>query len=152
MKGAWTINSDHPMCLIFDVVNPCRKFKRGEVFIESAEEPFADYNPSYEEDPDVTDNDEDNDEGTMAMPYLPLDVKYVSYTVHCESHCLAEWIRCPYEFLFTFPQKWFLNWKKDELVLIYIGRPKAQGEGKKGKSTKAKQGFNYRKKCVYLSK
>jgi hypothetical protein len=77
MHTAWKINPDHPMCLIFDAVDPCRKFKRGAVFDESAEEPFADYNPSYDDDLNVTDNDEETDGGTMLMPYLPLDVRYV---------------------------------------------------------------------------
>ena len=77
MYSAWEINPKHPMCLLFDAIDPCRKFKRGEIWDEDAEESFADYDPSFEEDPDVTDDDEDNDEGTMAMPYLALDVKYV---------------------------------------------------------------------------
>jgi hypothetical protein len=58
MRKAWEINTDHPMCLIFDAANPCRMFKRG-----------AEH---------ATDNDEENKEGTMAMPYLAVDFRYVS--------------------------------------------------------------------------
>jgi hypothetical protein len=74
------------MCLIFDAVDPCRKFKRGAAYDPDAEEPFADYEPNYEEDPNVTDTDEGDDEKTMAMPYLAIDFKYV-YLLHCTFRC-----------------------------------------------------------------
>ena len=58
--------------------------------------------------------------------------------------------RCPYEFIFKFPKEWFLKWREDEVIMIYISRPRVQEGSKKKKSQKAKEGFYYRKRyCVF---
>lgn len=65
LKGAWRINKKNNMALIFDVINPASHYKRGELYDNDADDPFAVYNPSRDKDPDVT---EDDGEGT-AKPY-----------------------------------------------------------------------------------
>jgi len=68
LYGAWQVNPKHKMCILFDAVNPCRQFKRGQVYDEDLEDPFAEYNPNADEDPDVTDTDEGD-----AQPYAPIE-------------------------------------------------------------------------------
>jgi len=41
MTHAWRVNPEHPMALIFDAVNPVRRFKRGMLFDEDCD--FPDY-------------------------------------------------------------------------------------------------------------
>lgn len=53
------------MPFIFDVVNPATHFKRGEVYDDDEVNAFADYDPNYERDPNITEDDAD---GT-AKPY-----------------------------------------------------------------------------------
>jgi len=66
LQNAWAINKKNKMSLIFDVVNPVRTFKRGAKYDEEAEDPYTDYDPNQEEDPNVTETDEGD-----AQPYNP---------------------------------------------------------------------------------
>jgi hypothetical protein len=66
LYDAWQINPKHKMCIIFDAINPCRRFKRGHVYDGDLEDPFAEYDPNAEDDPDVTDTDEGE-----TQPYAP---------------------------------------------------------------------------------
>lgn len=54
------------MAFIFDVVRPARQYKRGELYNEEDDLPSAVYDPSPEEDPNVTDSD---DEDVPLKPY-----------------------------------------------------------------------------------
>ena len=67
LYDAWKINPRHKMCIIFDAVNPCRQFKRGEVYDEDLEDPFAEYEPNADDDPNVTDTDVGD-----TQPYAPI--------------------------------------------------------------------------------
>jgi hypothetical protein len=68
LKSAWAINKKNKMSLIFDVVSPVRQFKRDTLYDEDEENPYADYEPSQEEDPNVTETDDDCD----LQPYSPI--------------------------------------------------------------------------------
>jgi hypothetical protein len=70
LRDTWVINNNNRMALIFDQVSPVRHFKRGEAREDENGEdlPYATYNPSPEEDPDVTDTD---DEEKPLKPYHP---------------------------------------------------------------------------------
>ena len=57
------------MCLIFDVVNPVRKFKRDSVYDEDAEESFAEHN-----DPDLSETDAE----PPRMPAYPVPIRCVA--------------------------------------------------------------------------
>lgn len=46
VSHAWSINEAHHMWLIFDAVNPVRKFKRDSVYRDTDEEPFAEHDDS----------------------------------------------------------------------------------------------------------
>ena len=56
------------MCVRFDVVNPLMQFKRGSKRNDDPKVPFPRYNPSPEQDPDVT---EDDDEENQLEQYEP---------------------------------------------------------------------------------
>ena len=58
MVGICSVHPHRQMCVIFDVVNPLRQFKRGVQHTEDPNVPFPTYSPSPEEDPDVTETDE----------------------------------------------------------------------------------------------
>ena len=51
---AWKINKDNQMCLIFDVVNPVRKFKRDSVYNDADKNPFTEH-----DDPNLSETDAD---------------------------------------------------------------------------------------------
>lgn len=70
MRNAWKVHNNHPMCIIFDYVDPSRKYKRGEKHDDSVDCPFATYDPNPEEDPNVTDTDDNGD----ALQYEPIEV------------------------------------------------------------------------------
>jgi len=56
------------MCVIFDVVNPLRQFKRGMLHTDDPAVPFPIYDPSPEGDPNVTESDVE----PGLMQYRPL--------------------------------------------------------------------------------
>jgi len=53
----WRLLPHLQMCVRFDAVNPLMQFKRGVKRNPKAGVPFPRYNPSPEEDPDVTEDD-----------------------------------------------------------------------------------------------
>ena len=67
MRRSWAIQQNYPMCVLFDYVNPVRVFKRGTEFDDSAESPFADYDPK--DTGDITETDENG----VAQQYNPLE-------------------------------------------------------------------------------
>jgi predicted pyridoxine 5'-phosphate oxidase superfamily flavin-nucleotide-binding protein len=70
MEDAYCVNNKNRMCLIFDVVSPARKFKRGTVYEEiDGQDPFADYDTDPEKDPNVTESDDD----VATQPYIPIN-------------------------------------------------------------------------------
>lgn len=72
LVGAWSINNDNRMAIIFDAVNPVRQFQRGVPYNEKArpENAFAKYDPDPKEDPYVTEDEGDED----LRPYEPIFV------------------------------------------------------------------------------
>jgi hypothetical protein len=64
MTHGWKVNTAHPMCYIFDVVNPTRIFKEGMRYNEN--EDFPDYEPEPWHDSIGTDC-----EHPGLMPYMP---------------------------------------------------------------------------------
>ena len=68
LRNAWAINNNNKMSLIFDVINPVRKFKRGALYDDNKDNPYADYDPNHDEDPNVTETDEDGN----TQPYNPI--------------------------------------------------------------------------------
>ena len=68
LENAWAINQKNKMSLIFDIINPVRQFKRGAVYDDNKEDPYAEYNPDPDEDPNVTETDEDG----KTQPYNPI--------------------------------------------------------------------------------
>lgn len=68
LRDAWKVNGTHKMETIFDSVNPVRQFRRGEIYDETAEDAFAEYEPSPESDPNLTESDED----CNLKPYNPI--------------------------------------------------------------------------------
>lgn len=65
MAGGWKVNKDHPMWIIFDVINPVRQFKRGMEYDETKE--FPGYGRAPWEDLTETD-----DPVPGWMPYAPI--------------------------------------------------------------------------------
>lgn len=65
---AWRVKPNHQMCLIFDVVNPVRKFKRDSVYNKNAEESFAKHN-----DPNLSETDAE----PPHMPAYPVPVQCI---------------------------------------------------------------------------
>ena len=64
LKTAWKINNTLPMCFIFDVVSPARRFKRGMAYDDEVE--F----PEYDEEKE-SGNVTETDEGPNGlMPYV----------------------------------------------------------------------------------
>src|ERR1700743_459236 len=68
LKKAWAVNKAHRMALIFDAVNPVRQFKRNAKYDDDLEDPYAEYDPDPDGDPNVTKTDEDGD----TQPYSPV--------------------------------------------------------------------------------
>lgn len=68
LRDAWRVNGTNKMETIFDSVNPVRQFRRGEIYDETAEDAFAEYEPSPELDPNLTESDED----CNLKPYNPI--------------------------------------------------------------------------------
>lgn len=64
LTKTWAILPHRQMCIRFDVVNPLTQFKRGT----SGEGRFPPYDPNPEEDPNVTENDEDG----ILREYAPM--------------------------------------------------------------------------------
>ena len=71
MRKAWAIPQEFQMCILFDFVKPVRVFKRGTIYDEGAEEPFADYDTSEMDDMTET------DEFGVAQQFNPVDYVYV---------------------------------------------------------------------------
>jgi hypothetical protein len=55
------------MCILFDVVSPLHRFKKGTEFNERDNNPYPDYHP--QEEAEATESDE---EGSL-QPYKPAD-------------------------------------------------------------------------------
>jgi hypothetical protein len=69
LKGAFEIHPENGMALIFDTVNPVRQYNRDQPYRAGDQYPFATYNPSPEEDPNVTENDSETE---PLNPYEPI--------------------------------------------------------------------------------
>jgi hypothetical protein len=79
LKRAYAITKDHPMCLIFDRINPARLFKRGTVY--SSKGRFIQWTP--EDLAEATETDEIDDTGhANLMPFDPKPYAYVNQTSH----------------------------------------------------------------------
>ena len=73
MSKVCKISKDLQMCILFDVVNPVRQFKRGTVFDENSDNPFPVYTSDDEEEGNCTESDAD----ALLQPYMPGDHTYV---------------------------------------------------------------------------
>ena len=69
LSKAWKINRSHPMCFVFDLVNPARRFARGMPYDDRLEFPDADRDQGNVTETDV-------DDGIGLMPIRPAQVKY----------------------------------------------------------------------------
>ena len=69
LSDAWIVHPKRENCIIFDVVNPVRQFKRGTV--EDLAVPFPSYDPNPEEDPNVVESDDGELPLQQYCPYLP---------------------------------------------------------------------------------
>jgi len=59
LTTAWAMEPYRRMCIRFDVVNPLMQFKRGsERLTDDCNTPFPSYDPTPEEDPNVTEDDD----------------------------------------------------------------------------------------------
>lgn len=72
LKGSWEVHRENGMALIFDTISPVRKYNRDQPYREDGDYPFAVYDPNPEEDPNVTEND---DETEPLNPYEPIVVQ-----------------------------------------------------------------------------
>ena len=80
MAGTWSITQKFQMCILFDAVNPLRKYKLGTKFNEEDDDPFPVYNPRK-----VAEATESDYEG-MLQPYKPLYYSYVRSS--CSKMCI----------------------------------------------------------------
>ncbi|KAF9779586.1 hypothetical protein BJ322DRAFT_1024452 [Thelephora terrestris] len=102
MVGTWAITQNFQMCILFDAVNPLRKFKLGTTFNEDDTNPFPDYNPRK-----IAEVTESDYEGTLQQ-YKP--VYYVS----------------KYRFDAEVTGDSFMTWKEGQLHDISYGKRKKQ--------------------------
>lgn len=71
MHNSWAVDSYFQSCLLFDLVNPVRQFKRGTTYDSEDEEPFSTYDNRNQTE--VTESDSN---GTL-QPYRPRPCMYV---------------------------------------------------------------------------
>jgi len=87
LSRAWKIEPKHPMCLIFDVISPVRRFKRDSVYVEKLNERSADHDEERPtelvdeasfadyDDPDLS----DTDAVPSRMPAYPVPYRCVPF-------------------------------------------------------------------------
>ena len=127
MAGTWSIKQGFQMCILFDVVNPLRKYKLGTKFNENDDDPFPLYNPRK-----VAEVTESDHEGTL-QPFRPTHYSYVQFPcskrfiilIYAVSHSPK------YRFEAEVTGNSFMMWKKGQLHDISYGKRKKQSGDKK---------------------
>ena len=122
LDGVNFFNTSHPMCFIFDAVNPARQFKRGEVYDSDEDTPFPDYNPDPENDGEVTETDINDEPGLQ--PYNPIVPRCVVSTEYCQllKLTLEMPLRKRYDYRVEISTQSFMHWRADELIDISYGK------------------------------
>jgi hypothetical protein len=82
MAATWSITQRFQMCILFDAVNPLRKYKVGTKFNEEDDDPFPVYNPRKVTK--VTESDHER----MLQPFRPVYYSYVR-SPGCISACFS---------------------------------------------------------------
>ena len=128
MAGTWSITQKFQMCILFDAVNPLRKYKLGTKFNKEDDDPFPVCNPRK-----VAEATELDYEGTL-QPYKPLYYSYVRSS--CSKVCVlliyAVSLSPKYRFEAEVTGDSFMMWKEGQLHDISYGKRKKQlGDRKK---------------------
>ncbi|KAF9642918.1 hypothetical protein BDM02DRAFT_3132772 [Thelephora ganbajun] len=127
MSNTWELFQYFLMCILFNVVNPLRQFKKGTVFNKDDDDPYPEYNPR--DSGDVTELDAD---GTL-QPYKPMDHMYILLVSSIRLFLLTlVGVTSPrYRFDCAITVKSFMNWTEGQLKEITYSkarkRPKKWG-------------------------
>ena len=127
MAGTWSITQRFQMCILFDTVNPLRKYKLGTKFNEEDDDPFPLYNPRK-----IAEVTESDHVGTL-QPFKPVYYSYVQFSCSKRSILLIYVIllSLKYHFEAEVTGDSFMMWKKGQLHDISYGKRKKQSGNRK---------------------
>ena len=116
LTRTWVMEPHRQMCIRFDVVNPLMQFKKGTT--QNDDDQFPRYDPSPEEDPNVTEVD------GSAQPYEPLLPEW--YALSSSPPCTTPLTQTTpssrwYTWDVDLPLARFMEWSEGELIQVEYG-------------------------------